>query len=207
MSYKVVIDAAKQIESLLEKLGASGRGLHEKVTSIEDDLPNHLVKKVRFIATRRNQFVHQSDVKLTPSSLIDFQTAYDEAEKELLVLVKEAKSYFGILEIENDEFSLSITRFIIRDKEILLSIDGADSESCKFYIEGLAVKTDKNIFIASKLSVRYQQHKIKSNDKVSIAIQPYKITKKGKCKFSGVWLQDGNNWGFKAKLKPIILKK
>jgi hypothetical protein len=206
MNYDIVIKRAKKIESLLTNLGAEGRGLHQKVTSIEDDLPSHLIKRIRYIATRRNQAMHESEVEITSSFLADFQSACDEAEKELFELVQDAKSYFGDIEIENDDYSLSIVRFIIRDKEILFSIEGEDSKADTFYIDGLATKSNENFFIASNLSVRYQKHQTHSSDKASFVLRSYKITKKGNCKLNGIWLQNSSRWSFKAKLKPIHLK-
>ena len=60
-----VVKAAKRIESLLEeKLGARGRGLHEKLTSVERRVPAELQKKIRYIATVRNKAVHEDDYEL-----------------------------------------------------------------------------------------------------------------------------------------------
>ncbi len=88
MSYELVINGSKKIEGLLGQMGASGRGLHEKVTSIENNLPNSLVKRIRFIATVRNKLLHDADVKPTASILSDFQNACNIAEHELLGLIK-----------------------------------------------------------------------------------------------------------------------
>jgi hypothetical protein len=80
---ELAITRVKALESLLEQaLGATGRGLHEKVTSVQDKLPPALVKKLRFIATVRNKIVHESDY-----TQIDdpdgFLRACNETEAEL----------------------------------------------------------------------------------------------------------------------------
>lgn len=50
----------KELESLLvTQLGASGKGLHEKTTSVEDRLPRELERKLRFIASVRNKLMHE----------------------------------------------------------------------------------------------------------------------------------------------------
>ncbi|MCC5829646.1 MAG: hypothetical protein JJU36_09390 [Phycisphaeraceae bacterium] len=55
----LAIDAAKSLESALERLlGARGRGLHEKINSVEDRLPEGWVRRARFIATMRNKLLH-----------------------------------------------------------------------------------------------------------------------------------------------------
>ena len=59
--YEAVITSSRKIEGLLVQLGAEGRGLHEKCTSIERDLPEQIVKLIRKIATIRNKVVHEDD--------------------------------------------------------------------------------------------------------------------------------------------------
>ncbi len=55
---ELAIRNCKKLEGILSKMGASGRGLHEKVSSVESRLPEPLVRKLRFIATVRNKLVH-----------------------------------------------------------------------------------------------------------------------------------------------------
>lgn len=81
--YELAIKSCKQLEHLLVQVfGANGRGLHEKVTSIESKLPHPLLKKLRFIATVRNQLVHEVHRdRLNDRS--GFQRACIEAEQQL----------------------------------------------------------------------------------------------------------------------------
>ena len=59
---EVVINASKRLEALLEqRLGATGRGLHEKVSSVEQRLDVQVARDLRFLATVRNQLVHEGD--------------------------------------------------------------------------------------------------------------------------------------------------
>jgi hypothetical protein len=58
----LAIDTARQLESALEALGATGKGLHEKVSSVESTLPEALVTKLRFIASVRNKIVHEDEL-------------------------------------------------------------------------------------------------------------------------------------------------
>ncbi|MBX7105553.1 MAG: hypothetical protein K1X57_15830 [Gemmataceae bacterium] len=56
------VKECKKLEALLETgFGATGRGLHEKVSSVEKKLPPPLVRRLRFIATVRNKLVHEPD--------------------------------------------------------------------------------------------------------------------------------------------------
>ena len=82
----LAINSSKRLESLLEqKLGASGRGLHEKVSSVEARLPRELARKLRLVATVRNKVVHESDYKKIDDRKA-FVKACKEAERELKTL-------------------------------------------------------------------------------------------------------------------------
>lgn len=64
-SIEMAVRNARAIETLLvERLGASGKGLHEKLNSVEKRLPPHIVKTARWIATLRNSAVHQHDFEI-----------------------------------------------------------------------------------------------------------------------------------------------
>src|SRR6188472_2423172 len=79
---ELAITRVKSLESLLEHIGATGKGLHEKVTSVQDRLSPALVKKLRFVATIRNKIVHESDYQQIDDR-DGFLRACDEAEAEL----------------------------------------------------------------------------------------------------------------------------
>lgn len=80
---ELAITRVKALESLLEQaFGATGKGLHEKVSSVQAKLSPQLVKKLRFVATVRNKIVHESDYKQIDDR-DGFLRACDEAETEL----------------------------------------------------------------------------------------------------------------------------
>jgi len=96
---ELAITRTKALESLLEQvLGAAGKGLHEKVTSVQHKLSESLVKKLRFVATVRNKIVHDSDYKQLDDR-DGFLRACDEAETELNVLRPRVinKGCFGLV--------------------------------------------------------------------------------------------------------------
>ena len=77
----LAVTKSRRLEQMLERgFGASGRGLHEKTSSVEDRLPDQLVRKLRLVATVRNKVVHEEGP-------IDdrkrFLAAAKEAEREL----------------------------------------------------------------------------------------------------------------------------
>jgi hypothetical protein len=85
--YKLVLGRCKHFEQLLEeRFGAQGRGLHERVTSVQNRLPERVVKRLRFIATIRNKLVHEGS-----SDSVDdrgaFIAACDSADRDLQALV------------------------------------------------------------------------------------------------------------------------
>ena len=82
----LAVTRSRKLEQMLERdFGASGRGLHEKTSSVEGRLPQSLVRKLRLVATVRNRVVHEEGP-------IDdrkrFLAAAEEAERELARLVK-----------------------------------------------------------------------------------------------------------------------
>ena len=58
------INYTKKIESLLEKLGAEGKGIHTKLGSIKENLEESLVKKIRWIGNMRNGLMHQDGFEI-----------------------------------------------------------------------------------------------------------------------------------------------
>ncbi|AWM40656.1 hypothetical protein GobsT_08170 [Gemmata obscuriglobus] len=78
----LAVTRAKALEGLLEAIGATGKGLHDKVTSVQAKLPQTLVRKIRFVATVRNKIVHEADYKQIDDRA-GFVRACDEAEAEL----------------------------------------------------------------------------------------------------------------------------
>ena len=80
---EIAVTRCKRLETLLEEeFNAAGRGLHEKVSSVQDELPLPLVKRLRFIATVRNKVVHEAAVTGLENRR-DYEAACDLAEKEL----------------------------------------------------------------------------------------------------------------------------
>ncbi|MBY0512643.1 MAG: hypothetical protein K2P78_01875 [Gemmataceae bacterium] len=80
---ELVVTRTKALEALLERgLGATGKGLHEKVTSVQQKLPDPLVRKLRFVATLRNKLVHDANYQKLDDRA-GFEKACAEAEAEL----------------------------------------------------------------------------------------------------------------------------
>lgn len=66
-----IIQYNKRIEQLLvDKYHAKGKGLHSKLSSVEEDINPKLVKRIRYIATIRNKLVHDSDFNSIPKGFI-----------------------------------------------------------------------------------------------------------------------------------------
>ncbi|MDQ7085260.1 MAG: hypothetical protein Q9M36_10185 [Sulfurovum sp.] len=70
-----IITLTRKIESLLEKkFDAQGKGLHQKVSSIENNLDVDIVKPIRYLATIRNKAMHEDDFAINNFSRYE-QTA------------------------------------------------------------------------------------------------------------------------------------
>lgn len=70
-----VLAASKKLESLLMYLGAQGRGLHEKCTSVEHVLPADIVWAIRFVATSRNKLLHEDGYVLRDVGAFQYQAS------------------------------------------------------------------------------------------------------------------------------------
>lgn len=74
-----IVRVSRELETDLSKyLGAEGKGLHEKVTSVQEKLTANDVKRIRFIASIRNNLVHDADSNISKERI---ETAYTEAVK------------------------------------------------------------------------------------------------------------------------------
>jgi hypothetical protein len=88
MTIDLVVNRTKKIESLLARMGAEGRGLHEKVTCIEEKLEAQEIKRIRFIASIRNKALHDDGFELTQDILNNFTEACDATDSYLLSIVE-----------------------------------------------------------------------------------------------------------------------
>jgi len=79
----LVIRSSKRIETTLVRLfDATGKGLHEKLSSVEKKLPVSLVKRIRYIATIRNKLVHEHEYRKIDDRS-SFKRAVRHVNKEL----------------------------------------------------------------------------------------------------------------------------
>lgn len=92
MSIDEVIKRTKAIETLLVKLGGTGRGLYAKMDAIKDQLDERKQRRIRFIATVRNKLVHDANVELTPDLFRDFCSACDDVHAYLKELIQEKEA-------------------------------------------------------------------------------------------------------------------
>ena len=80
----LAVTRSQRLEQLLERdFGATGKGLHQKVSSIADSMPEELIRKLRLVATVRNKVVHENGrIEDRPR----FVEAADAAERELIII-------------------------------------------------------------------------------------------------------------------------
>jgi len=79
---EMAVKGSRLIESLLEeKLGASGKGLHSKLSSVENRLSAPMISKMRYIASVRNSVVHEEGAKI--DDVKGFQRAVEQVEDYL----------------------------------------------------------------------------------------------------------------------------
>ena len=79
----LAVSRSKRLEQLLEqKLGATGKGLHQKASSVEGRLSPDLLRKLHLVATVRNKIVHENDYQKIDDRP-GFIRACDDAERQL----------------------------------------------------------------------------------------------------------------------------
>ncbi len=106
--------------------------------------------------------------------------------------------YTGDIQIEDADFDLTANQFIVRDDEFSLAFSGVD-EFGSFKIEGVATKSEAGFYMAPKLKLNYLSEA--GSDTASIRLDTVKLSpKENKCFIKGVWIQDGESWGFSANL-------
>lgn len=88
MSIDIVVKHSKQIEANLRKLGADGKGLHELITSLDEQFEGALVKKLRFVASVRNAAIHEEGYELSDSTLASYVAACNEINEALKTAVE-----------------------------------------------------------------------------------------------------------------------
>lgn len=68
-----IVTRTKAIESrLVRDFGAQGRGLHEKLDSVANQLDDKVVRACRYVATIRNKALHEEAFTLSASELDQF---------------------------------------------------------------------------------------------------------------------------------------
>lgn len=90
--YELAIKSSKELEWILEQeFGATGRGLHEKITSACDSCPGEmspaLVRDMRYLATIRNKLIHERNVDSIPDKK-QFVQRFQRSQDELAALVQ-----------------------------------------------------------------------------------------------------------------------
>ena len=90
--YELVIKSSKELEYFLEEeFHAKGKGLHEKISSVQSDLPDSLCKRIRFLATIRNKLIHERGFDAIPDRSA-FIASFESSKQELVTIIKARNS-------------------------------------------------------------------------------------------------------------------
>jgi hypothetical protein len=88
-----VIQKTRRLERLLEEnYQASGKGVHEKATSVERKLDSNTLKQIRFIASVRNKLMHEDDYRFDGDES-GFLRKCDEVIERLTIQQTQTKTY------------------------------------------------------------------------------------------------------------------
>ena len=93
----LAVSRSKRLEQLLEqKLGATGKGLHRKASSVEASLPPELLRELRLVATVRNKIVHENDYQKIQDRP-GFIHACEDAERQLKAIGGHGRNWKAIV--------------------------------------------------------------------------------------------------------------
>jgi len=83
---ETVVRGSKQIEKLLkEGFGAQGRGLHEYLSDVENQISDNIVRRARYIASVRNKVIHDDEEIYDVN---DFNKAVEEVTAKLTEILE-----------------------------------------------------------------------------------------------------------------------
>ena len=90
--FELCIRSSKELEHLLDtEFGASGKGLHEKITSAQHHLSPEMVRNMRYLATIRNKLVHEYAFNSIPDR-DKFIRKFETSSNELRDILRKRKS-------------------------------------------------------------------------------------------------------------------
>jgi|GEM_PF-6422559 len=120
----IAMKYAIHIENLLSELDAEGMGLHEKVTFLKSILDKNTKKNIRFIASIRNQVMHENFI-MNQKTLDEFETKSKE-----------------VIEILNSKLNKeSVSQSKITEDEIIEEVE----ETCGFVAVPSKLDTVKDV--------------------------------------------------------------
>ena len=89
--FELAIRSSKELEHLLEtEFRASGKGLHEKISSASAVFPADLERNMRYLATIRNKLVHEHGFDAIPDRQ-RFIANFETSAKQLKEIVEERR--------------------------------------------------------------------------------------------------------------------
>lgn len=89
--YQLAIELTKELEHVLQlHFGADGRGLHEKVSFVEQEIPVQTMKSLRYLASARNTLVHQREEKALQDR-VGFINQFESVMDQLNLVISQKK--------------------------------------------------------------------------------------------------------------------
>jgi len=97
-----VIKISKRLESILvDRFGAEGKGLHEKLSSVQDKIPKAVANKIRWIATIRNKLIHEDGYELQNRTEVDIAANYIISELNNISIAYEGDIANNIIKVDS----------------------------------------------------------------------------------------------------------
>lgn len=104
---ETVVNYTKKIETIfVNELGATGRGLHEKLDSIGNVIDSSIARKIRYIASARNKLMHEDGYEIDDMDrfILNAEQVIDYLN-ELKTIMSERNENKDIEEFLNTDYS------------------------------------------------------------------------------------------------------
>ena len=86
-----IILITREIETILkEEFNATGKGLHAQISSVDNKLPINMIKTLRWIATVRNNAIHEHDFQI--KNLPSYKKQSNEIIEHLKYIIESKKA-------------------------------------------------------------------------------------------------------------------
>ena len=150
-SIETAVLGSRKIETLLrDHFKAEGKGLHERLTSVERRIPLHILKQARYVASIRNRVVHEceeiDDINSFNQTIESVLSGLYEAIEQERFLAEQAKRAVEQERLRDEKQRELAARFKLeadieaeRKRQLLIKNPPSNTINIHHYISGALI--------------------------------------------------------------------